>query len=159
MYHPNVYADGNLCLDLLQDQWSPCHTICTLLTSIQSLLTKQRARLASYDSLQGNGMVSKTSGERPAAPVRSSSSRSCRQHERTPRVRVTSLNSLLGPIPEVAGVRPTIPTRTLSTRSCRVHESKRRHRISYSHFSDELPPLVVSINAPQRKRVTLPPSA
>ena len=39
MYHPNVYADGNLCLDLLQDQWSPCHTICTLLTSIQSLLT------------------------------------------------------------------------------------------------------------------------
>lgn len=39
MYHPNVYADGNLCLDLLQDQWSPCHNICTLLTSIQSLLT------------------------------------------------------------------------------------------------------------------------
>ncbi|KAI2500790.1 hypothetical protein MHU86_13647 [Fragilaria crotonensis] len=125
------------------------------LESIQSLLTKQRARLASYDSLQGNGMVSKASGDRPAAPVRSSSSRSCRQHERTPRVRVTSLNSLLGPIPEVAGVRPTIPARTLSTWSCRVHESKRRHRISYS----QLPPLVVSINAPQRKRVTLPPSA
>ena len=39
MFHPNVYADGNLCLDLLQDQWSPCHNICTLLTSIQSLLT------------------------------------------------------------------------------------------------------------------------
>lgn len=39
MYHPNVYADGTLCMDLLQDQWSPCHNICTLLTSIQSLLT------------------------------------------------------------------------------------------------------------------------
>mmetsp|Transcript_61872 Transcript_61872/g.125627 ORF Transcript_61872/g.125627 Transcript_61872/m.125627 type:complete len:155 (+) Transcript_61872:1-465(+) len=39
MYHPNVYTDGTLCMDLLQDQWSPCHNICTLLTSIQSLLT------------------------------------------------------------------------------------------------------------------------
>lgn len=38
-FHPNVYTDGTLCLDLLQDQWSPCHNICTLLTSIQSLLT------------------------------------------------------------------------------------------------------------------------
>ncbi|GAX78188.1 hypothetical protein CEUSTIGMA_g5630.t1 [Chlamydomonas eustigma] len=39
IFHPNVYNDGTLCLDLLQDQWSPCHNICTLLTSIQSLLT------------------------------------------------------------------------------------------------------------------------
>jgi len=39
MFHPNVYNDGMLCMDLLQDQWSPCHNICTLLTSIQSLLT------------------------------------------------------------------------------------------------------------------------
>lgn len=39
MFHPNVYSDGTLCMDLLQDQWSPCHNICTLLTSIQSLLT------------------------------------------------------------------------------------------------------------------------
>jgi len=35
----SVYSDGTLCLDLLQDTWSPCHNICTLLTSIQSLLT------------------------------------------------------------------------------------------------------------------------
>lgn len=34
-----VYTDGTLCMDLLQDSWSPCHNICTLLTSIQSLLT------------------------------------------------------------------------------------------------------------------------
>ena len=65
------------------------------LESIQSLLTKQRVRLASYDTLQGNGMESKTSRERPAVPVRSSSTRSCRHHERKTRVRVTSLNSLL----------------------------------------------------------------
>ena len=25
--------------DIIQDQWSPCHNICTILTSIQSLLT------------------------------------------------------------------------------------------------------------------------
>mmetsp|Transcript_21805 Transcript_21805/g.37216 ORF Transcript_21805/g.37216 Transcript_21805/m.37216 type:complete len:159 (+) Transcript_21805:193-669(+) len=39
MFHPNVYQDGTLCMDIIQDQWSPCHNICTLLTSIQSLLT------------------------------------------------------------------------------------------------------------------------
>mmetsp|Transcript_28241 Transcript_28241/g.72002 ORF Transcript_28241/g.72002 Transcript_28241/m.72002 type:complete len:157 (-) Transcript_28241:513-983(-) len=39
MFHPNVYSDGTLCMDIIQDQWSPCHNICTILTSIQSLLT------------------------------------------------------------------------------------------------------------------------
>eukprot|EP01026_Neomeris_dumetosa_P027829 TRINITY_DN2258_c0_g2_i1.p2 TRINITY_DN2258_c0_g2~~TRINITY_DN2258_c0_g2_i1.p2 ORF type:complete len:157 (-),score=12.57 TRINITY_DN2258_c0_g2_i1:560-1030(-) len=39
MFHPNVYADGTICMDTIQDQWSPCHNVCTLLTSIQSLLT------------------------------------------------------------------------------------------------------------------------
>jgi len=38
VFHPNVYDDGTLCLDIIQDQWSPCHNICTLLTSIRSLL-------------------------------------------------------------------------------------------------------------------------
>ncbi|KAK9811384.1 hypothetical protein WJX72_002972 [[Myrmecia] bisecta] len=39
MFHPNVYSDGTLCMDIIQDQWSPCHNICTILTSVQSLLT------------------------------------------------------------------------------------------------------------------------
>lgn len=39
MFHPNVYSDGSLCLDIIQDKWSPTYTVCTLLTSIQSLLT------------------------------------------------------------------------------------------------------------------------
>eukprot|EP00873_Tetraselmis_striata_P011585 jgi/Tetstr1/431849/TSEL_021340.t1 len=39
IFHPNVYADGTICMDIIQDQWSPIHNISTLLTSIQSLLT------------------------------------------------------------------------------------------------------------------------
>uniref|UniRef100_A0A8C0DU94 UBC core domain-containing protein n=1 Tax=Balaenoptera musculus TaxID=9771 RepID=A0A8C0DU94_BALMU len=38
MFHPNVYADGSICLDILQDQWSPIYEVASLLTSIQSLL-------------------------------------------------------------------------------------------------------------------------
>jgi ubiquitin-conjugating enzyme E2 A len=38
MFHPNIYADGNLCLDILQNRWSPTYDIAAVLTSIQSLL-------------------------------------------------------------------------------------------------------------------------
>ena len=30
-----MYSDGTLCMDIIQDQWSPIHNVCTLLTSIQ----------------------------------------------------------------------------------------------------------------------------
>lgn len=33
-----VYADGSLCLDILQKQWSSAYTVGAILTSIQSLL-------------------------------------------------------------------------------------------------------------------------
>ena len=39
MFHPNVFSDGRLCLDLLQDKWSPIYTVATILQSVQSLLT------------------------------------------------------------------------------------------------------------------------
>ncbi|XP_042382923.1 ubiquitin-conjugating enzyme E2 2-like isoform X2 [Zingiber officinale] len=39
VFHPNVYIDGTLCIDIIQDAWSPCHNVCTILMSIQSLLT------------------------------------------------------------------------------------------------------------------------
>jgi ubiquitin-conjugating enzyme E2 A len=38
VYHPNVYGDGRLCLDLLKTQWSPSTDVRGLLVSIQSLL-------------------------------------------------------------------------------------------------------------------------
>lgn len=39
IFHPNVYNDGKICLDILQSQWSPIYDIAAILTSIQSLLS------------------------------------------------------------------------------------------------------------------------
>lgn len=31
----SVYADGSICLDILQNQWSPIYDVAAILTSIQ----------------------------------------------------------------------------------------------------------------------------
>lgn len=38
MFHPNVYNSGELCLDILQNRWSPTYDVAAILTSVQSLL-------------------------------------------------------------------------------------------------------------------------
>jgi len=38
VFHPNIYKNGEICLDLLQNNWSPLYDVAAVLTSIQSLL-------------------------------------------------------------------------------------------------------------------------
>ena len=38
LFHPNIYVDGHICLDILQNRWTPQYNIVTVLLSIQSLL-------------------------------------------------------------------------------------------------------------------------
>jgi ubiquitin-conjugating enzyme E2 A len=39
MFHPNIYRDGKICVDILQGEWSPVQNIRTILLSILSLLS------------------------------------------------------------------------------------------------------------------------
>ena len=38
IFHPNIYRDGKICVDILQGEWSPVQNVRTILVSIRSLL-------------------------------------------------------------------------------------------------------------------------
>uniref|UniRef100_A0A1I7YTL2 UBIQUITIN_CONJUGAT_2 domain-containing protein n=1 Tax=Steinernema glaseri TaxID=37863 RepID=A0A1I7YTL2_9BILA len=44
MFHPNVYPDGAVCLDILQSRWSPTYDVAAVLLSLQSLLDDPNAK-------------------------------------------------------------------------------------------------------------------
>ena len=50
MFHPNIYADGGICLDILQNRWSPTYDVSAILTSIQSLVIESRNNLTQKHS-------------------------------------------------------------------------------------------------------------
>ncbi|KAK1938471.1 putative ubiquitin-conjugating enzyme [Babesia divergens] len=56
IYHPNVYPDGRICLDILQNQWSAIYDLSAVLMSIQSLLmdpnTKSPANTEAANTLE-----------------------------------------------------------------------------------------------------------
>uniref|UniRef100_A0A8C4NBK1 Ubiquitin-conjugating enzyme E2 C n=1 Tax=Eptatretus burgeri TaxID=7764 RepID=A0A8C4NBK1_EPTBU len=39
-FHPNVDCEGNICLDILKDEWSALYDVRTILLSLQSLLSE-----------------------------------------------------------------------------------------------------------------------
>ncbi|CBZ55578.1 Ubiquitin carrier protein, related [Neospora caninum Liverpool] len=88
LFHPNVYNDGNICLDILQTQWSPIYDISAILTSIQSLLSdpnpsspanQEAARLYAENRREYNRRVQQCVNESWAAVPSEPSSETAQQ--------------------------------------------------------------------------------
>jgi hypothetical protein len=51
MFHPNVYATGELCLDILQNRWSPTYDVAAVLTSIQRYISDHGIPVSTFGML------------------------------------------------------------------------------------------------------------
>jgi hypothetical protein len=81
-FHPNIYPDGTLCLDLIQDNWSPIYSVSLHVTSVG-------ARPAAHPcSVLGRSRLLKPAPSRlPAPHLAPGATRAARTHARTHRRR------------------------------------------------------------------------
>lgn len=62
-----VYADGGICLDILQNQWSPIYDVSAILTSIQSLLSDPNPNSPANSEARAGGRCCRACCAMPAA--------------------------------------------------------------------------------------------
>ena len=72
IFHPNVGSGGSICLDILQNKWSPAMSIANIITSLQLLLQEpnpssplngEAARLFNSDKVGYAAKVREVSGK------------------------------------------------------------------------------------------------
>ena len=64
MFHPNIYANGDICLDILGKAWTRAYGCLTILTSIQSLLTDPNPESPANN--EAAGLFSEAEGDKNA---------------------------------------------------------------------------------------------
>jgi ubiquitin-conjugating enzyme E2 A len=80
MFHPNVYADGGICLDILQNRWSPTYDVSAILTSIQVALLINYNYC--YGSLKTYSLQSLLSDPNPNSPANSMAAQLYKENRR-----------------------------------------------------------------------------
>lgn len=91
MFHPNVYGTGELCLDILQNRWSPTYDVAAILTSIQRWVERwiEVSRRGSELILMGGGSLLNDPNTSSPANVEASNLYKDNRKEYTKRVRET----------------------------------------------------------------------
>lgn len=88
MFHPNVYATGELCLDILQNRWSPTYDVAAVLTSIQRWVACTSTPILIFTYLRMRSLLNDPNTGSPAN-VEASNLYKDNRREYTKRVRET----------------------------------------------------------------------